>query len=254
VARLPTGGSTAISTEIFARVTELIEADDEIYAALTYGSVPQGVADQYSDIEFWLFGTVPDGAAWCRRVGPVNAMVHNEFGAYVVFFPGLIRGEFHFAADIEAVATWPSRGAPVDRMVLKDSGGRLADALSRLPADAPVPSTADEVATVCGRFANWVVLARNVEARGEAQRTHDALSHVRRHLLWMARLAYGATGTWLTPSRRAESELPADVVAAVTDDLVDCWRLGRALWLKLAMRYDFEPPAALFAELDARIS
>jgi lincosamide nucleotidyltransferase len=239
---------------LIARVAELCAADDRIHAALTYGSIPQGVGDRYSDIEFWLFGTVPDAEAWCRDIGPVNAIVRNEFGAHVVFFPGLIRGEFHFAAGIDAITAWPSRGAPVDRMVIKDPDGALRAALTRLPADAPVPSTPAEVEELCGRYANWLVLALNVSARGEAQRTYDALGTVRRYLLWMARLDAGATQTWLTPSRRAETELPPSITGRLTDavTIAEAWALGRELWERLAERYRFAVPVGLFAEIDTR--
>ena len=81
-------------------------------------------------------------------------------------------------------------------------------------------------------------------------------------------LAEGRTEHWLTPSRRAESELPPDLVAALasataTADrvalasaLTAAWRCGRALWLRLAATERMTAPVgtpvpdALFAELD----
>jgi lincosamide nucleotidyltransferase len=245
---------------LLARVDELCRRDEALVAALTYGSFAQGVADEHSDIEFWLFfAAAPEPLGWLAGIGPAQHVVVNEFGAHVVFFPGLIRGEFHFAAagDIAQVATWPARGAPVDRMIVVDRTGELRRALESLPEQPVRPGDPAEVA---GRFANWLVLAGHVTARGEFLRAVDALAHVQRHLLWMARLAEGRTEHWLTPSRRAEEELPASLVAAISQAtatadrdviaaaLAAAWQCGRALWLRLTE----QPPAALFAELDRR--
>ena len=245
---------------LLTRVGELCRQDERLVAALTYGSFAQGTADEHSDIEFWLFfAAPPEPLAWLAEIGTLRYVVINEFGAHVVFFPGLIRGEFHFAAaaDIETVTSWPARSAPVDRMVVVDRTGALRRALESLPDQPALPGDPAEVA---GRFANWLVLAHHVAGRGEFLRAVDALSHVQRHLLWMARLAEGHTEHWLTPSRRAEVELPAGLVTAIsratatadrdslTAALAAAWHCGRALWLRLA---DF-PPVDLFAELDRR--
>src|SRR6185369_6407290 len=160
-------------------------------AALMYGSFAQGVGDAYSDVEFWLFFSRPvfgrvAPLEWLASIAPYEHVVVNEFGAHVVFYPGLIRGEFHFAsaADIGSVASWPARSAAVANMVICDRTGALTAALSSLPTAVAVPSSASEVAELCGRFANWLVLAHHVRMRGEALRAQDTLSHVRRHLLW----------------------------------------------------------------------
>src|SRR3954471_13061730 len=96
---------------LIARVRQLCRADERLVAALTYGSFVHGEADEHSDIEFWLFfdadaAATLDERAWLARVGPVRYTVVNEFGCRVVFFPGLVRGEFHFATagDIASVA------------------------------------------------------------------------------------------------------------------------------------------------------
>ncbi|MFD0560669.1 hypothetical protein ACFQ2M_00480 [Kitasatospora saccharophila] len=96
-----------------------------------YGSFAAGEADEHSDIEFWLFFTEArlaevDPHGWCSRIAPLSYGLLNEFGSYVAFFPGLVRGEFHFATveGIAEVAKWPARGAEVERMVLVDRRGR----------------------------------------------------------------------------------------------------------------------------------
>ncbi|GAA3349060.1 hypothetical protein GCM10020358_69830 [Amorphoplanes nipponensis] len=220
---------------LIERVRGACRADHRLEAALMYGSFADGSADEHSDIEFWLFFATapPDPRTWIEQVGPVTHLVHNEFGAHVAFFAGLIRGEFHFAgaADIASVRQWPAG----DVVIVADRHGELARARPQ--------GVIDRTADVCGRFANWLLLAHHVGLRGERLRQRDALAHAQRHLLWMARLAEGRTEHWLTPSRRAEAELGAATVAALGrthDDVGAAWQIGRALWLKL----DPDPPGA----------
>ena len=228
---------------LIARVREVCEEDRRLSAALMYGSFAQGSADEHSDIEFWLFFDEDPGppAQWIGRITRPLHVVLNEFGAQVAFFPGLIRGEFHFANDVGSVRDWPARGGAV---AVLDRRGELAAALSVLP-ERPAIEAAE---VICGRFANWLLLAHHVAQRGEGLRALDALAHAQRHLLWMARLAEHRTEHWLTPSRAAERELSTSF-PRTHEDVRAAWRAGRALWIRLA-----EPPAALFAELDAALS
>jgi hypothetical protein len=92
-------------------------------------------------------------------------------------------------------------------MIVVDRHNRLRPVLDSLPDHAPVPRTWSDIDAVCGRFANWLVLAHHVRRRGDLLRALDALAHVHRHLLWMARLVEDNTAHWLTPSRQAETEL-----------------------------------------------
>jgi lincosamide nucleotidyltransferase len=248
-----------VQHELIARVRDLCRADDGIRAALMYGSFAAGEGDEHSDVEFWLFldpaaRAALDPAAWCARVAPVNLVLRNEFGTHVALFPGPVRGEFHFAttADIASVGQWPARGAAVDAMVVVDRDGALTPVLAALPDRPALPATPEEVADLCGRFANWLVLAAHVAARGERLRAQDALWHAARHLLWMARLAEHSTAHWLTPSRAAEAELPERTLAAVAESTpAALWHDGRDRWLTLLNRTGRPHPAALFAELDA---
>jgi lincosamide nucleotidyltransferase len=259
-----------IQQRLIAGVREVCHTDERLDAALMYGSFASDEADAHSDVEFWLFflpqwrGRV-DPRAWCAQIAPVTHLVRNEFGTDVAFFPGLVRGEFHFATtdDIATVGTWPGRGAATDRMIVLDRSDRLRPALESLSDRPAAPCTGEDAETLCGRFANWLVLAHHVAARGEILRAWDTLGHVHRHLLWMARLAEDSTAHWLTPSRRAEAELPPHVVAElrhttvsaepdeVRDALRTAWRHGRAYWTQLAQRHNRAVPRSLFAEIDA---
>lgn len=255
-----------VQQRLIAGVREACHADERLDAALMYGSFASGEGDAHSDIEFWLFFLPEwrdrvDPRAWCAQVAPVTYLVRNEYGTDVAFFAGLIRGEFHFATtdDIPVVRSWPARGAAVGQMIVLDRGGRLRPALESLPERPATP----DAETLCGRFANWLVLAHHVASRGETLRAWDALGHVHRHLLWMARLAEESTAHWLTPSRRAEAELPPPVVAelrrsttaARPDEihlaLQASWTLGRRYWAQLARRHGRPLPHSLFTELDA---
>ncbi|BCJ41061.1 hypothetical protein GCM10010168_46410 [Actinoplanes ianthinogenes] len=244
--------------ELIRRVGELCRGDDDLVAALTYGSFPAGEADEHSDIEFWLFfgSAQPNPVGWLEMIAPFRHVVVNEFGSHVVFFPGLVRGEFHFATadEIGSVRTWPARSADLGRMIVVDRTGELRAALASLPSSPELPDPAE----LCGRFANWLVLAHRVAQRGELLRAVDALGQVQRHLLWMVRLAEGRTEHWLTPSRAAEEELPGPVVAAlgratasaadpgaVREAIAAAWGCGAGYWRRLVDAV----PEELFADL-----
>jgi lincosamide nucleotidyltransferase len=127
------------------------------------------------------------------------------------------------------------------------------------------PHSGGQAESLCGRFANWLVLAHHVASRGETLRAWDAIGHVHRHLLRMARLVERRTEHWLTPSRRAEWELPAQVLPNLRDTTASAhpdevrqairmaWHHGRRYWTELAKRHDLDVPQALFAEIDATL-
>jgi lincosamide nucleotidyltransferase len=255
-----------VQQELISRVREMCVADSELDAALMYGSFAQGVGDEFSDIEFWLFfdtDHMPDGRQWCRRIAPTLAVTVNEFGSHVVFFEGLIRGELHFAtvADLAVIAEWPALGASASDLIVVDRRGELRKILAKLPDRLATPTTGAEIGELCLRFANWLVLAMHVTQRGEVLRAQDALNHARRYLLWMARLRSGATDTWLTPSRRVELELPGQIVRELHETIdVDpaasvrtCWWLGRELWRDLAAGHNLEIPTDLWAAIDEQV-
>jgi lincosamide nucleotidyltransferase len=258
--------------ELIEKVRELCARDEGLDAALMYGSFAKDEADEHSDVEFWLFHTPParaalDPAAWCAAVAPVSAVLRNEFGAHVAVFRDLIRGEFHFATtdDLPQVGTWPERGAPLERMLLLDRGGRLAPLLAALPRRVATPAGPEHAARCCEPFANWLILTHHLIARGELLRAWDALGHAVRHLTWMARLAEDRTAHWLTPSRAVERELTARSLDALTASTASATEpeLRRALraaltegrrhWETLAAAHGFEPPHALLAELAAAL-
>ena len=259
--------------ELIEQVRALCARDEGLDAALMYGSFVKDEADEHSDVEFWLFHTPParaalDPAGWCASVAPVSAVLRNEFGAHVAVFRDLVRGEFHFATtdDLPQVATWPERGAPVDRMLLLDRTGRLEPLLAAVPEHGASVHEPQDVQQCCERFANWLILAHHLVARGELLRAWDALGPAVRHLTRMARLAEDSTGHWLTPSRAAERELTpraltglaASTAQARTPALRNALRAalaeGRRHWETLAAAHGFDVPHALLDELAAALA
>ena len=78
-----------LQNQLIDRVRVLCASDPAIVAELTYGSFPQGIGDEYSDIEFWLFFAGPvDPLSWLQAMAPYEYVVLNEFGSHVVFFTG----------------------------------------------------------------------------------------------------------------------------------------------------------------------
>jgi lincosamide nucleotidyltransferase len=87
---------------LIERVRKKCIDDPRLEAALMYGSFTQGLADEWSDIEFWLFFdehavVTVDPAEWCAEIAPTLLVVRNEFDTHVAIFENLIWGEFHFA-------------------------------------------------------------------------------------------------------------------------------------------------------------
>lgn len=260
-----------LQEKLIARVREVCLADGRLEAAAMRDSLLGEETDLGGGIEFWLFFDERrhadlDQRAWCSQLADVLHLVREESGAHVALFPGLVRGTFHFLKKdtlAEMIGSWPARGAPVDRMIVVDRNGELRRALEALPDLVPPPTDPEAIETLCGQFANWLVLAYHVARQGEQLRAWDALSHVNRYLLWMARLDAGATGHWLIPSLRAEQELPPSVIddlrdstnaGTVRDAIADAWRCGRHHWTALALRHGRPVPQRLFEEIDNAIT
>lgn len=256
---------------LIERVRHQCVEDTRLDAALMYGSFTQGEADEWSDIEFWLFfgdeemvDVDPD--SWCAAISPTLLTVRNEFDTHVAVFESLIRGEFHFVpvSAIDTISRWPARGAPTEAMLITDRSGRLRRVLEELAETREPPSSATSVQELCGRFVNWLLLGDSVLRRGETARAQAVLGEINRHLLWLVRLLEQSAFR-LTPSRLAERELSARVLeryarttaasdpTALVSAYAEAWAWGKAMWLDLADAHNFEPPTALFAAIDARM-
>lgn len=204
------------------RFRALLRTDPRVVAALEYGSWPGGEGDRWSDVEFWLWLRDEslagfDVGAWAGGAGETLGVLAGAFGATLVVMAGdartgPVRVELHAAArsELERVRAWPLGDEPFDpaAMLVVDRDGELGEVLARLAARPSRRRDPARVqALVDGLLDAWL-LGLNALARGEAARAEDALAHVRRHLLWLARLVEGADGRhWLTPSRGLEPDL-----------------------------------------------
>ena len=255
------------------RVKQLCQEDERLVAALMYGSFTRGEGDAFSDIEFYLFFrdselSTLDQVAWTSQIAPLAVFFTNEFGAKVAIFDNLVRGEFHFepAVNMKEVRAWPIRGEAldIDKMLILDRTGALREHLETLKNAELTRTSPEELQTRCYTFINWWLLGLNVLARGEQARALDALSHVHRSLLYLARAVEDKTEEhWLTPSKRLEADLSSEAYArfaACTSDLSSLERAYKTAWIwggelmrTLETSHGIPLPDELLQRLDERL-
>jgi lincosamide nucleotidyltransferase len=252
---------------LIERVRAQCARDPRVVSALMYGSFTRGEGDAHSDVEFWLFLAADDlarldRAAWLGEIAPLLACFENEYGATVAIFEGPVRGEFHFedADTLDQVRRWRSLegAASPETMLVLDRTGELAAALADAAARGPRAPDAALAQALLDRALNWLLLGSSVLRRGEEARALDALSHVQRHLLWLARLSEGAFAHWLTPSRALERDLSAAArarfaecsapldAAALAAAYAAAWRWCSELARELVRAFGIDPRAHVF--------
>lgn len=256
------------------RVREVCREDEQLVAAMMYGSFARGEGDAYSDIEFVLFFRDDalagvDQLGWVSQIAPVELYFTNEFGNGTAIFDNIMRGEFHFdkASDMPQVEGWAETDTfpTLDSTLLLDRTGRLAHHLRPLISPPPERDTPERVRFLCNSFVNWVLFGHTVLLRGELARSLEILSSVQRYLLWMVRLAERNTDHWPTPSRLLEQDLSLDAYRryvtctapldrqALSDAYTAAWSWGRELMPQLAARHEIPLPLSLYAKLDHRL-
>ncbi len=256
------------------RVRDLCQEDEQLVAAMMYGSFTRGEGDAYSDIEFVLFFRDDalldvDQEAWVGRIAPVELYFTNEFGNGTAIFSNLIRVEFHFekASDMQQVEGWATTDTFPNQAstLLLDRTGRLGEHLRPLIGLPPKRDSPEQVRFLCDSFTNWILFGRTVLMRGELARSLEILSSVQRYLLWMSRLEEQATQHWPTPARALEQEISAAAYArytactspldraALTEAYAAAWAWGRELMSTLAGHYNIALPKGLHARLDERL-
>ena len=194
-----------------ARLRGAMCADDRVTHALAYGSFTQGTADSFSDLEYWLYlrpGTEFDVLAWLERLTPVLHFVVNEFGTPTAVLPGLLRVELHAVpnGNLDGLKDWANEHLSPERMLVKDTDGRLATALHALASQPPPDPQAQ---ATLDRLLNWLAFGLNVLARGERLRAHGLLWWIQGGLLSLAGQASGKAASLLNPARLAEQRLDA---------------------------------------------
>lgn len=250
------------------RLRQAILSDARVACALAYGSLTQGTGDRYSDLEYYLF--VPEALtprfepeAFLARLTPVRHAVINDFGTPNFITDDLLRIELHVEPleRLSDILSWPGYHIDPGRMLVKDSGGRLAAVLDELARRGP-PDPKDDAPLVLGRLLNWLAFGANVLARGERLRALELLGWIRGGVLRLARLAENHTEHWQTASRLAEQELIPEVLtrfAWLTGPLENLERQYAEAWcwtqeLASALRADVDPiDEHLKADLDRRL-
>lgn len=255
--------------DLDASVSAALRDHELVTHALAYGSFTQGTADAFSDLEYYAYlapEDVPgfDPRAFLAGITPVLHFVVNDFGVPNVVTTGLTRIELHVEAQgrIEDVLSWPGEHVHPERMLVKDTDGRLTDVLARLAAKVRHDPLA-EAQVVVDRVLNWLVFGVGVLARGERVRALELLWWVRGGLLRLARLMEGETTHWLNPSRRAELELLPGALAwyarttGTLDELKrqyrEAWAWLRTLVKDLSARTEIVWPEALARDLEVRL-
>jgi lincosamide nucleotidyltransferase len=259
--------------QLIRRVRAVCEADEQLAAALMYGSFTKGEGDQYSDVEFYLFfpdDVLPelDQAAWVAQIAPVELYFTNEFGVGTAVFSNLVRGEFHFdpQSSIAGVRAWkPLAAWPApEKMLVLDRDGELTAVLHHIHNEGPERTR--QIPQVWAQFLNWILFGVTVLARGERARALEILNMTHRQLLWLARLEEGAVNHWATPSRAAEADLsPAacQQFRCCTADLApghleeaygNAWAWGKELVARLAARHEIDTHPDLIRKLDTRFA
>lgn len=201
------------------RLRALAQADARLDGVLLYGSWTMGEADEYSDIEAYLYVKDHqlenfDGRAFVEQIAPLKLGYINMYGILAVIFDDLMRGEFHIvpaSTGISEIATWQGLVHLPDpsAAILLDRSGRLAEATAclRQPCRPDPAKTSQQISY---ELANWTLSLAQILARGEVARAHALMqTTIAPQQLQLCRLLRGTTDHWLTPSRSLERDLPA---------------------------------------------
>lgn len=197
--------------ELDQKIRAQISAHGQIHHALAYGSFTQGIGDEWSDLEYYLFVADPNSfsiEAWISQITPVHLLVVNEFGTPNILTDDLIRIELHVepSSRLEQILDWPNEHIYPEQMLIKDSDQKLEKVLLRL-SQKPGLDPEAELQQVWDRLLNWFVFGSSVLARGERIRALELRMWIQVGLLRLARLSEGNTQHWLNEARRAEWEL-----------------------------------------------
>ncbi|QFP77206.1 hypothetical protein [Deinococcus sp. AJ005] len=247
-------------TQLDARLRDATRADSRITHALAYGSFTQGTADEFSDLEYWLY-LEPDAEfdvhKWLEKLTPVLHGVVNEFGAFNAILSGLLRVELHAVPNtsLGELESWGNEHLFPERMLVKDADGRLAAALEKLTAKPPPQP---EAQATLDRLLNWLTFGLNVLARGERIRAHGLLWWIQGGLLTLAAVKSGHAEYLQSPARLAERRLDAETLSRYTgvtggvDDLEQVYANAMAWTLELAESLGLTVNAELAGDLQER--
>jgi lincosamide nucleotidyltransferase len=256
------------------RLRQLCHEDERIVAAMLYGSFTYGEADEFSDIDCFLFfedDALPeiDHQAWVSQVAPVELFYVNQFGNRTAIFDNLVRAEFHFdkASDMRQIDGWKGKVwfPSLASTVLVDRTGSLAEHLQPIIGSPPSHDSPEDLSNLCYGFINWFLLGSNLMARGEYSHALELLLMVQDDLLRMARLLEGAAHRWINPTKFLEQEISAQAYEryrACTASLdsralwgayLAAWRWGSEMMTAHAERCNTTLPDTLISKVGRRI-
>lgn len=254
-----------------SKLRALAQADTRLDGVLLYGSWTMGEADQYSDLEAYLYVCDEkvdsfDGLAFVEQLAPLKLAYTNMYGILAVIFDDLMRGEFHVvraSRGIEEIATWQGLVHLPDpsAAILLDRNGRLVEATAclRQPCRPDPVKTAQQINS---ELANWTLSLAQILARGEIARAHALMqATIAPQQLQLLRLLRGSTDHWLTPSRALERDVTVkdqSRYAATTARLgesevrraaVASWQWSRELVVEAAERWGISVPYDLHHDI-----
>lgn len=245
--------------ELIAGLEQLCREDERLLAAMHYGSYTRGEADRYSDLDIILFFDDEalagiDQRAWLSQIAPVELFYVNEFGNSVAIFEDLVRGEFHFdpAAKMTDLNQYRDRMRfpSLEKTIIVDKTGRLAEILAPLIGPPLSHETAAEAQYLGDSFLNWFLFGFNVLSRGEYTRALEILTLVHDNLLRMARVEEGKTERWITPTKALEQDISPAAYrryqactaalqpAALQRAYRACWDWGTEMMDRLGLEYN----------------
>ncbi len=252
--------------KIHQLICNAIAKDSGISHAFTYGSYPQNLADQFSDLEYYLYLTEAELknfeiADWLRSLFPVHHLVQNELGVWNAITQNLLRMEFHIlsASRIPELQNWPPEHVQAEAMLLKDSDGWLLQTLKQTQSK-PATNPHAESEIILGRLVNWIVLGVNVLTRGERVRALESLPFVQNSLLRLLRLKENSTRHWHNPARFAEQELSHESLAkfaSVSGEIYELEHVLQQAWeltKEFAVSMQYKMDAELISEIEIRLA
>lgn len=259
--------------KLIARLERICREDEWLLAAMHYGSYTRGEADQYSDLDILLYFADEvvaniDQRAWLNQIAPVELFYVNEFGNSVTIFNNLVRGEFHFdpAGKMADLAQFRNRlrFPALEKTIIVDKTGRLAEALAPLIGPPLSHETAAEAQYLGDSFLNWFLFGFNVLSRGEYARALEVLSLVHDNLLRMARILEDKTERWITPTKSLEEDISPAAYrryqactaaldpAALQSAYRACWAWGNEMMDRLGQEYKLAWSTELLQEINRR--
>lgn len=255
------------------RLIERVQSDERIIGLLQGGSGAEGRADQWSDLDVFLFVRDTEREAflqeWNQWVEPCGHLLlayqPERFIAWTIFHadPDPLRVDFRFllASEIESVPTWPTSPSSLKEIILDDkTDGVLNNVAQRLVGHSQRLPRTQEVSTFeqhCNSM--WYFL-------------HSAFCKLERGNQWYARISFhiavldsliallklesGAVERWLAsfPSSQLEQALspmrldqlntciPLQGAEALKQAMLNTAQFGYEVCEALALRYRWAWP------------